>query len=198
MKILSDIPASLMRDLPQDVLPEIVRTLCHALPAPLADGAEALERRDRAAVDLVASLQPKTVTEARMAAQFVMADAHALDCLRLAKEPQMEPDMARKCLAQATGMMREARSALRMLTQMQAKRRATAKKPALAYREALLEQNLIKIMSEALSEAPAAPVRHLRLVSYNKTKSPTTKTETMTGFRLSIVRAAGKGDGPAE
>ena len=122
MKILSDIPASLMRDLPQDVLPEIVRTLCHALPAPLADGAEALERRDRAA----------------------------------------------------------------------------AKKPAVVYREALLEQNLIKIMSEALSEAPAAPVRHLRLVSDNKTKSPITKTETMTGFRPSIVRAAGKGDGPAE
>ncbi len=111
------------RSLPRAAFQEILFVLRGALPPPVLDGPEAAARRDRAALAGVASLRPVNAAEGRLAAQFVAADAWAMDCLRLAQEKRLEPGVAVKCRAQAMSLMREAGRALRALQQMQAARR---------------------------------------------------------------------------
>jgi hypothetical protein len=50
------------------------------------------------------------------------ADAHAKDCMRLAIEPNTQPEDARRCRAQAISMMRSMQSGLCMLKRDQAVR----------------------------------------------------------------------------
>jgi hypothetical protein len=143
--------------LPRDAFYEIMRVLRGALPPPETDEPAAWLRRDRAALAAVAGLQPETGAEGRMAAQFVAADAYALDCLRLAQVHRHRPDAARRCAAQAMSMMRESKSAWRLLMQAQAKRRALAQNEAAAGRAAWAEHGAGKMMAEALAAAPEAP-----------------------------------------
>ncbi len=104
----------------------------------------------------VASLRPETAAEGRLAAQFVAADAWAMDCLRLAGERRLEFEVARKCRAQAMSMMREGKSALRALQRLQAARRAVDGDEAAANRAAWAEHGALRMMAEALAPAPAA------------------------------------------
>jgi hypothetical protein len=143
--------------LPRDAFYEIMRILRGALPPPETDEPAAWLRRDRAALAAVAGLQPETGAEGRMAAQFVAADAYALDCLRLAQVNRHRPDTARRCAAQALSMMRESKSAWRLLMQAQAKRRALAENAAAAEQAAWAEHGAGKLMAEALVAAPETP-----------------------------------------
>ena len=137
---------------PREVFHEVMRVLHSALP-PLASGSKA-ERveRDQAALAAVASLLPETAFEGRLAAQAVAADAWGLDCLRLAQERYREFDIARKCKAQASSMMREAKSALRELRRLQAAREKRDKNEAASGRAAWTEHAVAGMMREALAE----------------------------------------------
>jgi hypothetical protein len=146
------------RLLPREAFHEIILILRGALPPPLGDDPGDLVRRDRAAMAAVAALGPTNAAEGRLAAQFVAADAWAMDCLRLARERRLELEIARKCRAQAMSMMREGKSALRVLLRLQAARRAIEEDEAAAGRAAWAEHSAVGIMEEALCAAPAAPV----------------------------------------
>ncbi len=105
--------------LPADAYYHLVRTLRLTLPPPLTDTPEDLLRRDHAAIARVAALVPANAAEAELAAQFVAASEQWKDCLRLAQAPDIDPEWAAKCRAQAIGMMRQANSVLRLLLRLQ-------------------------------------------------------------------------------
>ena len=111
------------RLLPQEAFTEIILVLRAGLPSQLTEPPAELERRTRAAMAAVGALLPATAFEGRLAAQAVVADAWAMDCLRLARERQLELEVARRCQLQAASMMREGKSALRALEKLQAARR---------------------------------------------------------------------------
>ena len=161
MDPLHDEPANPQPDwarlLPRDAFAEIILILRAALPPPVSDDPADLARRDRAAMAAVAALQPANGAEGRLAAQFVAADAWAMDCLRLAAERRREFDIARKCKAQAMSLMREAKSALRLLLRLQAARQAVEGNEAAANRAAWAEHAAVEAMAEALRATPAAP-----------------------------------------
>ena len=145
------------RLLPRDAFQEIILILRGALPPPAMEDPEGYARRDRAAMMAVAALLPENAAEGRLAAQFVAADAYALDCLRLAQARRREFDIARQCRAQAMSMMREAKSALRLLLRLQARRQAIAENEAASGRAAWAEHGAVGMMQEALAAA-APPV----------------------------------------
>ena len=146
------------RLLPREAFQEIILILRGALPPPLSDEPADWVRRDRAAMAAVAALLPENAAEGRLAAQFVAADAWAMDCLRLAGERRREPDIARQCRAQAMSLMREGKSTLRLLLRMQAARRAIADDEAAASHAAWAEHSALGMMEEALG--PVAPIAH--------------------------------------
>ena len=149
--------------LPRDVFYEVMRVLRGALPRPEVDEPGGWARRDRAALAAVAGLLPETAAEARLAAQFVVADAYSLDSLRQAQVHWQLPNRSRLCTAQATSMMRECKSAMRLLLQMQALRGLLAEKNAAACeRAAWVEHAAARMMAAALepalAPAPDVPV----------------------------------------
>ena len=146
----SDPQLDFSRLLPREVFRDVILTLRAALPRPLTESAEDGVLRDRAALAAVAALLPETAAEGRLAAQFVAADTWAMDCFRLAYERQREPRIADRCRAQAMGMMREGKSALKALEKLQAQRRAMAKDAAAAERADWVEHAAVGMMAEAL------------------------------------------------
>jgi hypothetical protein len=118
-------PADLQPDwtllLPRDVFGEVILVLRGALPPPISDAPGDRGRQERAAMAAVAGLLPINAAEGRLAAQFVVADAQAMDCLLLARERRREPD-GYKCRAQAISFMRESKCSLRQLQKLQARR----------------------------------------------------------------------------
>jgi hypothetical protein len=108
--------------LPPSVARHTLYVLTGALPAPLTDIPEECAARDAAAIAALGDLHPEDAFRARLAARAVAADAHAMECLRLAGLPGQEPDEARRCRAQASAMMRAAQSALTALRAVQAPR----------------------------------------------------------------------------
>ena len=155
MDILPDAPFAvptpdLSQLLPRAAFYEILWMLRSSLPPPLTDEPAELERRDQAAMAAVASLLPVTVAEGRLAAQFASADAWARDCQGMAAERRLEPGLASRWLAQAVSLLREAKSALRELRQLQNARR---KRDAEAENRAEWEEcRAIGMMRGALGE----------------------------------------------
>ncbi len=143
---------NLARALPREVYYEIMFTLRRSLPPPAAGGADARARRDRAALRAVAALRPADAAEGRLAAQFVAADAWAHDCLRLAGEKWREPGIAAKCRAQSLGMLREAKSSMRMLLRLQAARAKREIDTAAESAACWIEHGVIRMMEPALAE----------------------------------------------
>jgi hypothetical protein len=97
-------PPDLSLLLPRDAYHHLAHTLRGSLPPPLADTPEDLARRDNAAIAEAASLLPINASEAALAAQFVAANAQAMDCLRLAQDPAMPLGFVVKCRAQAVSI----------------------------------------------------------------------------------------------
>ena len=127
MDSLDDAPADPRPDwarlLPQDVFAEIIRVLRAGLPPPVFDEPEAWAQRDQVAMDGVGSLRPGNAVEARLAAEFVTADACALDWLRQAQVHRGDFKVSQRFTAQAMRMMRESKGALNLLLRLQASRR---------------------------------------------------------------------------
>ncbi len=162
MNPLHDAPADPQPDwarlLPREAFHQILFVLRGALPPPLTDDPADEMRRDRAAMAAVAALRPENAAEGRLAAQFVAADACAMDCLRLAQVKRREPDLAHKCRAQAMSLMREGKSSLRLLLRLQAARQKIEADAAAAERAAWVEHSAAGMMAEALPPGPALPV----------------------------------------
>ncbi len=163
MDISPETSTDLAHTLPREAFHEIILILRGALPPPAEDTPAGEARRDRAAMAAAAALQPANAAEGRLAAQFVAADGWAMDCLRLAVERRREPDVARKCRAQSMSMMREAKSALRVLLRMQAVRRKIEADEAACGRAAWAEHGAMRMMEAALApvaSGQAAASRH--------------------------------------
>ncbi len=158
----AEIPSDCMRSLPREAFQEIILVLRGALPPPLTGDPADEARRDRAAMAAVAALRPENAAEGRLAAQFVAADAWAMDCLRLAQVKRREPDLAHKCRAQAMSLMREGKSSLRLLLRLQAARQKVEADEAASGRAAWVEHGAAGMMAEALgvgSDEPQAGVQ---------------------------------------
>ena len=141
--------------LPREAFAEISLILRGALPPPATDDPADGARRDRAAMAAVAALLPTNGVEGRLAAQFVAADAWAMDCLRLAGERARELGVAGKCRAQAMSLMREGKAALRVLLRLQAIRQKIEGNDETASRAAWVEHCAAGMMNEALMEREA-------------------------------------------
>ncbi len=200
----ADPRSDLARMLPQDALRQILLILRSCLPPPRIVDRQALARRERAALAGVASLLPRNAVEGRLAAQFVAADAWAMDCLYLAGERQQEMEAAHQSRAQAIGMMREAKLALRTLLKLQAARRKVVADKAGAKRTAEMTRSVSGLMREppnpSRTRTPASPkpapqqsalgrdaaaARRFRLISNTGTKSQSKSAETSP--RLTLV-----------
>ena len=97
-----------------------------SLPPTPAHNREDHERRMTTAVEAFNALNPADAYEGRLAVQAVLCGAHAADSLREAGLHQDNFAKMTRCRAQAAGMMRETRSARRMLAQEQKLRLAVA------------------------------------------------------------------------
>ena len=80
-------PLPLDYQFPEDAYWHVIRFLRLTLPPPPDDGAEALLRRDHAAIARIAGLAPASTAEAHFAAQYVAASEQWKDCLRAIQEP---------------------------------------------------------------------------------------------------------------
>jgi len=144
--------------LPRDAYYHLVYTLRSSLPAPVPTTPESLIRRDNAAIAQVASLLPANASEATLAGQYVVANAHAIDCLQEAREPGIARELALKCRAQAASMMRQSQGAMRLLLRMQATRQKIEADSEATERAAWTEHCAVGLMAQALPGAPPAPV----------------------------------------
>jgi hypothetical protein len=191
MESLHNAYADPFHALPREVFAHVILTLRAALPRPLTESEEDGALRDRAAMAAVAALLPENAVEGRLAAQFVAADAWAMDCLQLAYERQREPRIAERCRAQAMGMMREGKSALKALEKLQAARRALAKDEAAAERAAWVEHADLGRMAEGLGQAvTAADMRKFGHVSGGAESFAETRFETDSMTTATSVREA--------
>jgi hypothetical protein len=103
---------------------------------------------------VVACLLPANASEAALGTQYVAANVQALDCLRLAREPGLDPGFALKCRAQSVSMMRQALSAMRMLLRVQAVRQSIEADGAATDRAAWTEHCAVGLMAQALPGTP--------------------------------------------
>jgi hypothetical protein len=142
--------------LQRDLYYQVVRMLSAALPPPLADTQEALDRRDRTAIGLVATLRPVNAEEVAIAAQFVAAYTHAMDCMAQMRKHAGQP-AAVKLDAQSRSAFREARGARSLLLRVQAARHKREKSHAASDQDAWLEHIALSLLTEALDHAPPAP-----------------------------------------
>lgn len=106
----------------RDSYRQLVLTLRAALPTPIPNTPEAVSRRDYAAIAEVASLHPANPAEAAIAAQYVAANAQAMDFLGRARSAGTDRDLGLKFGARAIDMMRQAQGAIQLLLQVQATR----------------------------------------------------------------------------
>src|SRR5438105_8769845 len=150
--MVSTAPDNLHDRLPADAYYHLVRTLCLTLPPPPGEkpGPDDLARRNHAAIAAVAALVPANAAEAILAAEFVAASEQGRDCLRLAQLPETTPEMAAKCRAQSLSMMREAKSAVRLLVKLQEVRRKRDSDSVACNSAAWVEHCAVGLMAEAL------------------------------------------------
>ena len=135
----------------------LVYTLSTSLPPPRDASPEALHRRNESAIAQVAALCPANAAEATLAAQYVAANAQAMECLRLTNHLDTDMVMALKCSAQAASMMRQSQAALRTLLRTQAAREKRDADPINAGTAAWTEHMAAASMTEALTSSKREP-----------------------------------------
>ena len=135
----------------------LVYTLSTSLPPPRDASPEALHRRNESAIAQVAALCPANAAEAALAAQYVAANAQAMECLRLTNHPGTDLAMALKCSAQAASMMRQSQAALRTLLRTQAAREKRDADPINAGTAAWTEHMAAASMTDALTLSQGEP-----------------------------------------
>ncbi len=104
--------------LPRDAYYQVIFTLRDLLP-PISASQADIARRDNAAIAQVASLSPANAAQAALAAQYVAANAQAMECLRVTRDPATTAEVALRCTAQAASMMRQSQGAFRLLLRAQ-------------------------------------------------------------------------------
>ena len=129
----------------------LVYTLSTSLPPPRDASPEALHRRNESAIAQVAALCPANAAEAALAAQYIAANAQAMECLRLANLRATGLEMGLKCNAQAASMMRQSHSALRTLLRMQGVREKRDANAVTAGTAAWTEHMAAAAMTDALT-----------------------------------------------
>lgn len=105
----------------------IVETMVAALPPPIGGmpedpPGEALARRDRIAIAVLASLAPADAAEAALATQCIVAGAHATYYLSQVAQHSAASALAMKLRSQFASFEREARRSRSLLLTMQEKR----------------------------------------------------------------------------
>jgi hypothetical protein len=151
-------PPDLTYQLPRDIYYQLIHTLRGALPPPITASAEDLARRDNAAIGAVACLLPANAEESDLAAQFVAANAQAMDCLRLARVHAADLSAVLRCTAQSANMMRQARGARSLLLRVQTARQKREADYAATEKAAWIEHCAVGLMAQALGRAPPAPM----------------------------------------
>ena len=151
-------PADLTLQLPRDMYYHLIHTLCAALPPPVPDTPENRVCRDNAIMAQIASLLPANADEANLAAQYVAANAQAMECIRRAQVHEADASLAMKWVALSTGMMRQAHSARRLLERVQAARQKREANAAATDQAAWIEHCALGLMADALGRVPAASV----------------------------------------
>jgi len=143
--------------LTRDAYYQLVHTLRRNLPPPVTGTLEDHAHRNNAAIAQAAGLLPANAAEAHLAGQFVAANAQAMECLRLARDPVMPLPRVLQCSAQSASMMRQSQGALRMLLSLQAARHKIEANAAALERAAWTEHCAAGLMAQALTGAPLAP-----------------------------------------
>lgn len=177
--------------LPAHLYHHVVHALRAALPPPPADTQADLVRRDHAAIAQVAALLPANGEEVVLAAQFVAANAQALDCLRLARQSPSDTLLGLKCMAQSASMMRQARGARSLLLTVQARRLKREAIETSSDGAARIEHCAIGLMTDALEAA--APGAKASVIVAPPAETPGTEgraDETYTVSRAAENRAA--------
>jgi hypothetical protein len=144
--------------LPRHMFYQLIHTLCGCLPLPVSDSPEDRVRRDNAAIAYIASLLPANADEANIAAQYVAANAQALDCLRLAREHPADSMHAMKLTALSIGMMRQARAARSLLMRVQAQREKREADAGALDKASWAEHCIIGLLADALGRDAPAPL----------------------------------------
>ena len=150
---LTDLAVQLQRGLYHHV----AHTLRRSLPPPPEATPESSVQRDRAAIALVASLAPANADEVVIAAQYVAANAHAMQCLSDLCAQAADPVRAAQLNAQARSMMREARGARSLLLRMQAARRLRERDGRAVSEADWMEHIAQRLLAEALGHTPHQP-----------------------------------------
>lgn len=145
---------SITVQLSRDLYYLVVDALRGAVPAPASKSPEDIARRDNALIAAVASLRPANADQVLLAAQYVAASLRSLDCIEEAHEHANDEANRKKCTAQSALMMRQARGARAMLSQLQRQDANRAKNPATIEADAQIEQATVTLMAEALAIAP--------------------------------------------
>ena len=101
---------------------------------------------------------PANAHEATLAAQFVAADAHAHDSMRLAHQYPNDPKLILQCTAQSANMFRQSRGALSLLLRVQAIRQKREADSAALDKAAWTEHCAIGLMAGALGRPNAVPI----------------------------------------
>jgi hypothetical protein len=151
-------PLDPIAQLTMDSFHHAIHTLCAALPQPVGGTPEDRIRRDNSAVAKLGALLTANADEIGLATQQIAAEAHALECMRLAAVPGTDPALARKLATQATSLMRQVVSTRRLLTQVQTLRQKRETDPVATDRAAWLEHSAIGLMLQALGRTPPAPM----------------------------------------
>ena len=144
--------------LPRDAYYTAIHTLSGSLPAPVTDTPDDRIRRDNAAIAKVAALLPANAAEGELAAQYVLACAQAMECLREARDPVAPLGFVVQCRNHAASMMRQSQGALRMLLRLQEVRQQREADPAAAERAAWTEHCTAALMAQSLAGTPPEAV----------------------------------------
>ena len=141
----------------RDAHQHLLYTLSTSLP-PLQDATpEALHCRNQSAIAQVSGLCPVNAAEAMLAAQYVAASAHAMECARRANHPDTSMEMGVKYNVLAASMIRQSQAALRTLLRAQAVREKRDADPIRAGTAGWTEHIAASAMTEALTSLKPEP-----------------------------------------
>jgi hypothetical protein len=115
--------------LPPSVTSYLLESMFSALPLPIPNTPAARDSRDAAAVATLVAMRPANAADAMLAVQIILAQATAMDLLRLANQPSMTIDEYLRFCREATSFMRLATSGRSLLLRIQTAREKAARKP---------------------------------------------------------------------
>ncbi len=139
----------------------IFNMLRATLPPPVTASPEEAASRDRAITDAIASLNPANADQLLLAAQYIAATIHALDCLRPAHQAPDDEALHKRRSTSSASMLRQARGARSLLFRLQTDRTPRYLEPCPRQTPAEIEKAVDAIVARAYPPAktpqPPAP-----------------------------------------